>query len=284
MTTELRDFWLREGYIVVRGLFAPQRAEQLRSICEEILQQWYDKNPETGEPGGNADAVVMRHLNHPGYFAHAPEAMNCFMDAVADDRVIETCRTILAEPPLFRCTSLFMNPAENSHDGNWHRDSQFLHPDEEEEKNLLEGGRHAEGGIQLQVALVTSDDVEFVPRSHQRWDTPEEYHIRKKKDGENSRSNAMPDALRVALQPGDAVAFNAFGLHRGRYHADKSRRTLMLTYTRTSTPIYDYFSHQPWFVEPGYMEVFQPKTRAFFEPFLSTYQEDWQKMGDRYTA
>ena len=89
MATDLKNFWLSEGYIVVRGLFIPERTEQLGSICEEILQQWYCKNPETGEPGGNADAVAMRHLNHPGYFDHAPESLNYFMDAVADDAVIE---------------------------------------------------------------------------------------------------------------------------------------------------------------------------------------------------
>ena len=284
MATDLKNFWLSEGYIVVRGLFTPERTEQLASICEEILQQWYCKNPETGEPGGNADTVVMRHLNHPGYFDHAPEALNSLMDAVADNAVIETCRTILNEPPLFRCTSLFMNPTENSQDGNWHRDSQFLYPDESEEKKLFERARPNGGGIQLQVALLPSDDIEIVPRSHRRWDTAEEYKIRKTEEGANNRSNAMPWALRVALQPGDVLAFNAFGLHRGRYHTDKKRRTLMLTYTRTSNPSYDYFSHQPWFDEANYMEIFQPRTRAFFKPFVSAYRKDWQKMGGPYTA
>ena len=39
----------------------------------------------------------------------------------------------------------------------------------------------------------------------------------------------MPGALRVCLQPGDAVLFNAFGFHRGRYHAANPRRTVMWT-------------------------------------------------------
>ena len=134
----------------------------------------------------------------------------------------------------------------------------------------------------MQVALVPSDDVEFVPLSHLRWDTPEEYLIRRGNGGENSRSNAMPGALRVALQPGDILAFNPYGLHRGRYHADKPRRTLMLTYTRTSRPNYDYFSHQPWFLQQGYMEAFKPKTRAFLQPFVQAYQEEWRKQGEKY--
>ena len=86
-------------------------------------------------------------------------------------------------------------------------------------------------GIQLQIALVETSDVEYVPGSHRRWDTDEEYRIRLADGQANSRSNAMPGAVRVHQRPGDAVAFEALGLHRGRYHTDKRRRTFMLTYT-----------------------------------------------------
>ena len=37
--------------------------------------------------------------------------------------------------------------------------------------------------------------------------------------------------MAVALDAGDAVCFNAWGYHRGRYHTDIPRRTLMYTYT-----------------------------------------------------
>ena len=131
--------------------------------------------------------------------------------------------------------------------------------------------------MQLQVALVPSADIEYVPASHLRWDTPEEYAIRKAGGGQNNRSNAMPGALRLAAEPGDVVLFNPTGIHRGRYHADKLRRTLMLTYTRASQPYRDYFSRQPWFLQPGYLEPLQPHTRSFFEPFVQTYQDWWQE-------
>ena len=118
--------------------------------------------------------------------------------------------------------------------------------------------------IQLQVALVASDDVEVVPGSHLRWDTGAEFDIRRAHEGANSQSNEMPGALRVALQPGDAVAFNPYALHRGRYHTDKLRRTLMLTYTKTSRPRFDYFSDQPWFDEDGYLSGLGAESQVFF--------------------
>ena len=87
----------------------------------------------------------------------------------------------------------------------------------------------------------------------------------------------MPGALRLKLNAGDAALFNAVGLHRGRYHTDKLRRTLMLTYSPNSRPHYDYFSNQPWFLDPGYLHGLDAKTKAFFELFVNEYEAKWRK-------
>ena len=81
----------------------------------------------------------------------------------------------------------------------------------------------------------------------------EEYAIRKAEGGRNNRSNHMPGALRVHQEAGDAILFNPMALHRGRYRSGILRRTLMLTYTKTSEPWFDYFSNQPWFSQPGFL-------------------------------
>ena len=86
----------------------------------------------------------------------------------------------------------------------------------------------------------------------------------------------MPGAMRIHLQPGDAALFNPNGLHRGRYHADKARRTLMLTYTQQSKPTTDWFTNQPWFLEAGYLTGLAPRTRAFFEPFVEQLRGQWE--------
>jgi ectoine hydroxylase-related dioxygenase (phytanoyl-CoA dioxygenase family) len=274
---ELQQQWLAEGYLVIPGVFDAQRAARLRNICDVILERWRTCNPETGQPGGAPDATVMRHLNHPGYFTDHAEWFSELMDAVADEKVLEIARAIFGEEPLFRCTSLFFNPLENSRDGDWHRDSQFMTSDDEAERATLEQHGQTGFGMQLQIALVPSADIEFIPASHLRWDTPEEYAIRKADGWKHNRSNHMPGALRISLNPGDAALFNPSGIHRGRYHTDKLRRTLMLTYTRTSEPYYDYFSHQPWFLAPDYLASLQPHTRRFFEPFVQAYASAWRE-------
>lgn len=284
MADDLREKWFRDGYIVCRKLFSAAQAQSMLEVCEEVLRQWREEDPQTGAQGGREDAHVMRHLNHRAYFTTDRRGLHQLLDAVADAGVLSVCASILEETPLFRCTSLFMNPQLTSEDGSWHRDSQFLTPDIEAEKTSVSASQDYGEAIQLQVALVPSADVEFVPGSHRRWDSPEEFEIRRADDGNNNRSNSMPGALRIELQPGDAVAFNPFGLHRGRYHAGKLRRTLMLTYTRSSLPCYDYFSHQPWFSEEGYFDEVAPATRAFFVPFVATYENEWEVMGKTFFA
>ena len=66
-------------------------------------------------------------------------------------------------------------------------------------------------------------------------------------------------------------------MHRGRYHTDKLRRTLLFTYTKASMPRFDYFSNQPWFDTPGYLDGLANNTRAFFERFVAEYREQWRE-------
>lgn len=273
---DLHQQWVTDGCVIIRGIFDPTRTAHLRAICDRILDQWRVVNPETGKAGGGPEATVMRHLNHRGYFDEAQTAeLTTLMDAVADDKVLDTMHAIFGEDPLFRCTSYFFNPLQGSKDGNWHRDSQFTTPDDEAEQAVLAKAAESGNSVQMQIALVPSSDIEVVPGSHLRWDTPAEYAIRKADGGAHNRSNDMPGALRVELAPGDAVLFNPMAIHRGRYHADRLRRTLMLTYTKSSEPYADYFSNQPWFLTPGYLATLSPQAQPFFDRFVAMYQTNW---------
>jgi hypothetical protein len=269
--------WEEESYLLVRGLFDAQTTNELKGICEYVLTQWRQRCPLTEKAGSDTpNASSMRHLNHPGYFENNPEAKAELLERAADPKILDICRQILGAEPMFRCTSLFMNPLVQSTDGPWHRDSQFMHPDEAEEKKVLIDGGMAGKSIQLQITLIPSSDVEIVPGSHLRWDTAEEYAIRRANGGENRCSNSMPNARRVAMQPGDAIAFNPLCLHRGRYHTDKARLTFMLTYTSQSYPVSDYFSYQPWFLQENYLAGLTAGTRQFYQRYIDQYRSYWQ--------
>ena len=275
MADSLKEQWDVEGYAVVPGIYNKEITVRLLPVCEAILEQWRKESAEDGKPGGGPQATVMRHLNHPGYFKMHPEWKKLILESVADKRVLDVAREVLGEEPMFRTTSFFFNPIGTSRDGNWHRDSQFRHHDEKEEKAFLERRFGTTSGIQMQIALTPSEDIEYVPRSHLRWDTPEEYHIRRADEQKNNTSNVMPGAIRLKQEPGDAVLFNQLGLHRGRYHTDKRRRTYMLTYMPASAHCIDYFSHQPWFLTTGYLDGLTRSSMLFFERFIDKYRKDW---------
>lgn len=273
---ELYNQWRTQGYVTVPHLISADRADHLRVICDDILAQWRVQDPQTGQPGDKPDATVMRHLNHPAYFQAHPERLGEVLDAAADPRTLEVVQAILGEPPLFRCTSLFFNPSGIDLDGNWHRDSQFSAQDDAAEKGMLTAAGNDGSGMQFQIALVPSNDIEIVPGSHLRWDTDAEYAIRKADGGKNNRANTMPGAMRVHQEAGDAILFNPMALHRGRYRSSILRRTLMLTYTKTSEPWFDFFSNQSWFSQPGYLSQLKAGTRAFYEPFVAAYEAKWK--------
>ena len=50
--------WQRDGILIVRGLFDPERVERLLTVSEQLLQQYHAKNPIDGRPGPAAGARV----------------------------------------------------------------------------------------------------------------------------------------------------------------------------------------------------------------------------------
>jgi hypothetical protein len=270
-STTLRQQWLEQGYVVFKGLIGAGEAQRLRLIADDVLAQWRQGDPNPN-PGGDSPFVV-RHVNNPVYFKRNREDLLPLLELAADERVLSPLREIMNWEPMYLKTSLWFNPLDRSDDGNWHRDTQFTIPDPAEERAVIERVCR-ETGAQVQIALVPSQDIQVVPGSHLRWDTPEEFAIRRADNGAHCTSNDMPNALRVDLAPGDGVMFNPVALHRGRYHADKLRRTFMLTYTRSGGGD-SYWARQPWFLEPGYLEGVQPRTRAFYARFVATHREHW---------
>ncbi|MBA2481804.1 MAG: phytanoyl-CoA dioxygenase family protein [Planctomycetes bacterium] len=270
--------WREQGYVVVRKVFDAERIARLLPIVEDVWRRSQVREPTAGVPSP-PDAPVLFHCNHPEYFADDRSRLAEVLSAGSAERVLDVPRRLFGEEPLFRSFSLWFSPERVSTDGHWHRDTQFLFPQEAEERARFPGFIDSDFGgssAQFQIALVASDDVEYVPGSHGRWDTPAENAIRRADGAKHWRSNAMPGAVRVALEAGDGVIFNPMGLHRGRYHVDKLRRTFMATLTKTSAPLQDHFVRQPWFLDPGYLDGVPPAQRAFYERFIVHFGDWWR--------
>lgn len=95
---------------------------------------------------------------------------------------------------------------------------QYIHPEEEKEKALVLRPDAVVGGqmMQIQCALLPSQHFEYVRGSHNRWDTPQELLVRKGGEAREHRfSDDMPGAERDLLNPGDALVFCPWVIHRG---------------------------------------------------------------------
>lgn len=274
MSRSAFQIFKQEGYLVYPQIYCGEELAKIREACEHVLKMYTLEQDKLA--GGIADFQVIRHLNDPRWFEHRPELFKQVMEVVADPRVLGPVEQIFRGESLFRTTSLFVSPRLESKDGDWHRDSQFANS-EEAEKAILKKVREAPhvDGLQLQIPLLDNEDIEYVPYSANRYDSPEEYAIRLADNQAHNREEGMPNAIRMKLNAGDGLIFNPYGLHRGRYHTDKPRLTLMLTYTSIKEPFYDKFSMQPWCLNESYLANVSTRCKAYFDMFIKQYADFW---------
>jgi len=262
-----------EGYVILPQVFHGKQLDQLRQACDHVLGQFTAEH-DAQHPG--QDFNRMSHLTDSRWHHDSREHLHTLLETIADPRCLGYVEQIFDGPSLFYSTQYFVNPRFSSKEGNWHRDVQFLtKTDEEEKERIASQAREGARGIQFQLALVDNADVEYVPYSANRYDSPEEYFIRKADNGIHNRDEGMPNALRVELKAGDAVIFNPNGLHRGRYSQKNPRRTLMITYSPQTFPQYTNWSFQPWFLEKGYMNGVSPRAQSYLQEFIHTYRDYW---------
>ncbi|MBP1989346.1 phytanoyl-CoA dioxygenase family protein [Paenibacillus eucommiae] len=267
-----------EGYLIFPEIFVGDELQRLLTACNYVHDQFAAEHDRL-HPG--VDFISMSHMNDSRWHSDTREHFKTIMETVADPRCLGIVEQIFGSPSLFRSMQYFVNRRYTSSEGNWHRDSQFGAKDDAEERANLDRiwkGDYSQGyGLQFQIALVDNDDVEFVPYSGNRYDSPEEAYIRLAGQKSHNLEDGMPNALRVELKAGDALIFNPFGLHRGRYYKEIPRRTLMLTYTPEDYPTYDSFSTQPWFEEPGYLDGLSPRAITYFQQFIDVFRNFWKE-------
>jgi ectoine hydroxylase-related dioxygenase (phytanoyl-CoA dioxygenase family) len=275
LNTDVGAGYREHGYAVARGLLDATSVERLQAICERVLKSWCQA-PLGDNPPVGAAATYLRHLNNPGYHRDHPADLAFLLDAVATPGIVAAVGQALAEPHVFASTSLYFNPTGESQSGFWHKDKVGVDADD--------AGDVATGvGLQLQIALAPSEDLELVPGSHLRDYTDVERHICVDDDNAHWRADDMPGAVRVSLAPGDAVMFNNVTIHRGRYYREPVRRTFMVTYKKRRIAAntlarvgLDQYSDQPWFLGPAYFAGTRQETRDYFAEYIAFYGPKWR--------
>lgn len=254
--------WRAQGYAVIPGFLAADEIDPLRRICDHVLQQAIEEDPR------RAAARNIAYLTELRYFRSREDDLLKMLEFIADDRIVSMLSHIAGETPLFHNTQYFYNPTD-SHDGEWHRDTQFLVPDEAFERQRMK--QHT--GVHFRVAFLPDRQLEYVPGSEQRWDTPEELSVRR---GDHPTSPNMPGRVTIDLAPGDACLFHAWGIHRGTYRAEIPRRTLDIIYGWGG--VCDYSPPPPMcFTDGKLLARLSPHAREFFDHFIRRYEAYWKQ-------
>ena len=258
---DIADNWRAHGFAVIPGFLAAQEIDQLRHICDHVLDQAIEENSRL------AAVRNIAYLTERRYFPSREDDLLRLLEFITDDRIVSLLSHIAGEMPLFHNTQYFHNPTK-SHDGEWHRDTQFLAPDETLEQQRMK--QHT--GVHFRVAFLPDRQLEYVPGSEQRWDTAEELSIRK---GNNPTRPDMPGRTTIDLAPGDACLFHAWGIHRGTYRSEIPRRTLDIIYGWGG--LCDYAPPPAMcLTDVDLLARLSPCARKFFDHFTRSYEACWK--------
>ncbi len=262
-TQDIAKNWRERGLALIPAFLDQQEVGAMRRICDQVLVQALAEDPNLSE------ARNIAYLTELEYFALRSADLIKLLEFIADKRIVSLLTEIAGEMPLFHNTQYFYNPASGSHDGEWHRDTQFLAPSPALEKARM---RH-HTGVHFRVAFLGDHQLEYVPRSEQRWDSPAELAIRK---GGDPTDPNMPGRTIIRLNAGDACFFHAWGIHRGTYRADVPRRTLDIIYGWGG--VCDYAPPPPMcFTDNHLLAQLSARARRFFDYFIRTYEPYWKR-------
>ncbi|MEC4894537.1 MAG: phytanoyl-CoA dioxygenase family protein [Oscillatoria sp. PMC 1050.18] len=265
--TAVKQQWEEKGYVILSEFCDREEITQLREICDRVLAQVIQERENNG---GYRDVTNIAYLSDRKYFTNDLSSLLILLEFIAHPRIISLLSGIAGEMPLFHNTQYFYQPRYTSWQGIWHRDTQFLAPEIELEKQRM----HEFTGVHFRVAFEPDNCLEYVPSSQKRWDTNAELAIRK---GDNPTQAEMPGKKKIELQMGDACLFHAWGIHRGTYQHNQPRRTLDIIYSWKG--ICHYSPPPPLcFNDSSILKKLSQDARIFYNHFISTYQQFWEKL------
>jgi ectoine hydroxylase-related dioxygenase (phytanoyl-CoA dioxygenase family) len=260
--------WTTEGYCLIPQFLSRDAISRYRRIADRVYEQWWST---TFGAGQRAKASNMASLTEPPYWGDHPQELTDLLELIAHPQILGLLTAWYGQPPLFHNTQYFIEQRDDAWDGEWHRDTQFLAAEAELERARMQAGT----GVHVRFAFEADSCFQIVPGSHARWDTPDEWAIRRHSDPQ-VRSGDMPGARTIAMQPGDMLIFQAWSVHRGRYAPLPPRRTLDIIYMATG--VCDYCPPPPSsLTDPAVLAALNPQARAFYARFGETYRPFWER-------
>jgi hypothetical protein len=258
---QLAYHWRTRGYVVLPRFMGWRDRERLRAACDRAEHTSRERLPPERR---DAPLSNMAYLTDPRWYADGRVPAE-ILEFVADRSVLNLIQAITGDAPLFHNTQYFMEQRGADWDGEWHRDTQFLAPDAETERRHIAEST----GVHFRVALNDDPWLRIVPGSHRRWDTAQEWAIRRE-----GASGDPANAVSVPLKAGDAMLFHAWSIHQGLYRREPVRRTVDVIYMTRGTAE-RALTPQACMPSAVRMASLPRAVRAFYARFARTYRRAW---------
>lgn len=215
----------RDGYVVIKSIFAPETLEALRTAATEATAlartgSWpHVRTVGKQFPPWDASRAPIdgiwgvQHLMNPDLPGN-----EIFTQAYFSNEILDIVKELLEctdEELVMELFNMLVRP-EKGFELRWHRDDIPADADAETEMERL--GRPA-FHAQYNLALFPDASLILIPSSHTRPRTSTERNA-------SPFENPLPDQLTVSLGPGDIAFYNNNILHRGAYDETKERMTL----------------------------------------------------------
>lgn len=192
-----------EGFEYYPSFFSEEELSLLEPILLKFHDSWLKENAKAIDEGS-----INSHSLTASSYLDASEKQALF-DFISQEKLTEL---IGFEDPKFLNTQLFFDPRNTEQKNYWHRDIQYTGFEEADQKEVIK----TQNVVHFRIPLKYEPGIELVPGTHRRWDTEEEYAVRRSLNGQVP-SDVLSTGTAIPLHRGDLLIFSANMIHRGLY-------------------------------------------------------------------
>ena len=260
LTAEQLQHYQEQGFIVLRGLIAPQQIEALKAAVNTLID-----DAQAGKidiPWINREQRIPERI---GLLLRPNWIQQAFIDSIEEGPYLPIAEQILNAPVRYSLFGMLAGGGGKSYIQGWHRD--LSSPWMPEEEAINRGGYYLY--TQINAPLFPDRYVQIVPGSHLRASTPEEHEALK-----DDSTNNIPGQITVEMKPGDVAYYYSNLWHRGYNPEGNLRWTMHHAFVRADAPVCAHETGQEsWITQHGYLESLPTRLREFMQRYVDAVPE-----------
>jgi hypothetical protein len=191
------------GFEHYQNFFEEKELLLIEPIVTKFHNTWLKEHSEIYKKG----SINSHSLTSSNYLNQ--QEKNVLFNFISQQRLIEL---LSLEQLKFLNTQLFFDPKNTKQKNYWHRDIQYTGLDEEEQMRAIK----TQNVVHFRIPLKNEQGIELIPVTHRKWDSKDEYEVRKSLNGKKP-SDKLKHGKHIHLKRTDLLIFSANMIHRGIY-------------------------------------------------------------------